>query len=115
MDVFCLLISSSIDLQTRSGIIRALEIVGFAEKVGVVSESSPGVFLQVLFSFSAANLACHSFLFCLKICCCIIIIISVEQICVIQGSLVYGREGQEIFKAELDQDVCRKVNFQFSI
>ncbi|OAY84385.1 Endoribonuclease YbeY, partial [Ananas comosus] len=57
--------------KTRSGIIRALEIVGFAEKVGVVSESSPGVFLQ--------------------------------------GSLVYGREGQEIFKAELDQDVCRKA------
>nr|CAD1843183.1 unnamed protein product [Ananas comosus var. bracteatus] len=62
--------------KTRSGIIRALEIIGFAEKVGVVSESSPGVFLQ--------------------------------------GSLVYGREGQEIFKAELDQDVCRKA-FLYSL
>nr|CAD1843175.1 unnamed protein product [Ananas comosus var. bracteatus] len=63
--------------KTRSGIIRALEIVGFAEKVGVVSESSPGVFLQ--------------------------------------GSLVYGREGQEIFKAELDQDVCRKAEIMPSV
>jgi hypothetical protein len=27
----------------------------------------------------------------------------------VQGSLVYGRHGQEVFKAQLDVDICKEV------
>jgi hypothetical protein len=27
----------------------------------------------------------------------------------VQGSLVYGRDGEEVYRAELDLDVCKEV------
>ncbi|KAJ0986456.1 hypothetical protein J5N97_004812 [Dioscorea zingiberensis] len=62
--------------KTRPAVISALKVVGLAGKGGVVSEVSPGVFLQ--------------------------------------GSLVYGGQGREIFRRSLNQNVCREA-FLYSL
>ncbi|XP_057959430.1 endoribonuclease YBEY, chloroplastic isoform X2 [Malania oleifera] len=56
--------------KSRPGAINTLKMVDLAGKDGIVSELSPGVFLQ--------------------------------------GLLLYGRQGREIFRRNLDQNVCRK-------
>ncbi|XP_021907564.1 uncharacterized protein LOC110821908 isoform X1 [Carica papaya] len=58
--------------KTRPAVIRALKMVGLAGRDGIVSESSPGVFLQ--------------------------------------GLLVYGRQGREVFRSNLDPHVCRQAS-----
>ncbi|KAL8139266.1 hypothetical protein V2J09_005287 [Rumex salicifolius] len=57
--------------KTRSAAISALEDFDLAGKDGIVSEYSPGVFVQ--------------------------------------GLLVYGKQGKEIFRRNLDTDFCRQV------
>ncbi|WOL19666.1 hypothetical protein Cni_G28468 [Canna indica] len=57
--------------KTRSAVLRASTMVNLSGKDGIVSEESPGVFLQ--------------------------------------GSLVYGREGQEIYRAKLDKKLCTEA------
>lgn len=57
--------------KTRPAVISALEVVGLAGKGGVVSEISPGIFLQ--------------------------------------GLLVYGRQGREIYRRNLEKTVCREA------
>ncbi|XP_057959429.1 endoribonuclease YBEY, chloroplastic isoform X1 [Malania oleifera] len=57
--------------KSRPGAINTLKMVDLAGKDGIVSELSPGVFLQ--------------------------------------GLLLYGRQGREIFRRNLDQNVCRKA------
>ncbi|XP_022975664.1 endoribonuclease YBEY, chloroplastic [Cucurbita maxima] len=57
--------------KARPAVISILEKAGLAGKDGVVSEFSPGVFLQ--------------------------------------GLLVYGRQGKEIYRRNLDQDICREA------
>ncbi|XP_074567483.1 endoribonuclease YBEY, chloroplastic-like [Curcuma longa] len=57
--------------KTRPAVISALKMVDLAGKNGVISEFSPGIFLQ--------------------------------------GLLVYGRQGREISRSNLDQDVCREA------
>ncbi|URE09999.1 Uncharacterized protein family UPF0054 [Musa troglodytarum] len=61
---------------TRSAVIRALSLANLAGKDGIVSEASPGIFLQ--------------------------------------GSLVYGRQGQEIYRASVDKNLCREA-FLYSL
>ncbi|KAF8388878.1 hypothetical protein HHK36_025559 [Tetracentron sinense] len=56
--------------KARPSAIRAMKMVDLAGKDGIVSEFSPGVFLQ--------------------------------------GLLVYGRQGREIFRRNLDSNVCRE-------
>nr|DAD44571.1 TPA_asm: hypothetical protein HUJ06_002801 [Nelumbo nucifera] len=64
--------------KTRPAVISALKMVDLAGKDGIVSEFSPGVFLQ--------------------------------------GLLVYGRQGREISRRNLDLSVCREVDaFCFEI
>ncbi|CAL5435640.1 unnamed protein product [Camellia sinensis] len=62
--------------KTRPAVISALKMVDLAGKEGIISEFSPGVFLQ--------------------------------------GLLVYGRQGREIFRRNLDTDVCREA-FLYSL
>ncbi|KAK9136152.1 hypothetical protein Syun_015482 [Stephania yunnanensis] len=62
--------------KARPAAITALRMVDLAGKDGVMSESSPGVFLQ--------------------------------------GLLVYGRQGREICRRNLDPDVCREA-FMYSL
>ncbi|CAL5359192.1 unnamed protein product [Camellia sinensis] len=62
--------------KTRPAVISALKMVDLAGKEGIISEFSPGVFLQ--------------------------------------GLLVYGRQGREIFRRNLDTDVCRET-FLYSL
>ncbi|CAN1216895.1 Endoribonuclease YBEY, chloroplastic [Linum perenne] len=57
--------------KARPAVINILKTAGLAGKDGIVSESSPGVFLQ--------------------------------------GLLIYGSEGQEIFRRNLDPSVCREA------
>ncbi|KAG2691909.1 hypothetical protein I3760_08G028000 [Carya illinoinensis] len=57
--------------KARSAVISILKMVDLSGKDGVVSEISPGVFLQ--------------------------------------GLLVYGRQGREVFRRNLDPDVCREA------
>ncbi|KAL2584267.1 hypothetical protein AAZV13_14G119400 [Glycine max] len=57
--------------KARPAVIDIFKMVDLAGKDGIVSEFSPGVFLQ--------------------------------------GLLVYGRQGQEIFRSNLDQNVCREA------
>ncbi|XP_068648261.1 endoribonuclease YBEY, chloroplastic [Aristolochia californica] len=57
--------------KSRAAVISAFRMVDLVGKGGVVSESSPGVFLQ--------------------------------------GLLVYGRQGRELFRRNLDPDVCREA------
>ncbi|CAI0441413.1 unnamed protein product [Linum tenue] len=57
--------------KARPSAINILKTAGLADKDGIVSELSPGVFLQ--------------------------------------GLLVYGRQGREIFRRNLDPSVCREV------
>lgn len=57
--------------KTRPAVISALKMVGLAGKDGIVSEFSPGIFLQ--------------------------------------GLLVYGRQGREIFRRNLEPNVCREA------
>ncbi|OIW14414.1 hypothetical protein TanjilG_20860 [Lupinus angustifolius] len=57
--------------KARPAVIDIFKMVDLAGKDGIVSEFSPGVFLQ--------------------------------------GLLVYGRQGQEIFRSNLDPNVCREV------
>ncbi|KAJ8476683.1 hypothetical protein OPV22_020410 [Ensete ventricosum] len=61
---------------TRSAVIRASSLANLAGKDGIVSEASPGIFLQ--------------------------------------GSLVYGRQGQEIYRASVDKNLCREA-FLYSL
>lgn len=62
--------------KTRPAAIRLLEMVDLAGKDGIISESSPGVFIQ--------------------------------------GLLVYGIQGREICRTNLDMDVCREA-FDYSL
>lgn len=62
--------------KARPGAIDILKTVDLVGKDGVVSESSPGVFLQ--------------------------------------GLLVYGKQGREIFRRNLDPNFCREV-FLYSV
>ncbi|PIA56221.1 hypothetical protein AQUCO_00700519v1 [Aquilegia coerulea] len=62
--------------KARPAVISALKMVDLAGKDGIVSELSPGVFLQ--------------------------------------GLLVYGRQGQEIFRRNLDPSVCKEA-FLYSL
>ncbi|KAM0938214.1 putative sugar-phosphatase [Dioscorea sansibarensis] len=62
--------------KTRPAVISTLKVVSLVGKGGVVSEVSPGIFLQ--------------------------------------GSLVYGRQGSEIFRRSLDQNICREA-FLYSL
>ncbi|XP_039116452.1 endoribonuclease YBEY, chloroplastic-like isoform X2 [Dioscorea cayenensis subsp. rotundata] len=62
--------------KTRPAVISALKVVSLVGKGGVVSEVSPGIFLQ--------------------------------------GSLVYGRQGGEIFRRSLGQNICREA-FLYSL
>ncbi|KAK1285107.1 hypothetical protein QJS10_CPB20g00575 [Acorus calamus] len=62
--------------KTRPAAIRALQMVDLAGKDGVISEFSPGVFLQ--------------------------------------GLLVYGRQGRQICRSNLDKNVCREA-FMYSL
>ncbi|XXG45882.1 hypothetical protein AAC387_Pa02g0847 [Persea americana] len=62
--------------KSRPAVISALKMVGLAGKDGIVSEFSPGVFLQ--------------------------------------GLRVYGRQGREIFRRNLDTNVCREA-FLYSL
>ncbi|KAK3161887.1 hypothetical protein QOZ80_1BG0082730 [Eleusine coracana subsp. coracana] len=62
--------------KARPAVIDALSMVDLAGRTGIVSESSPGVFLQ--------------------------------------GLLVYGLEGRQIYKRNLDQEVCREA-FLYSL
>ncbi|KAK1265451.1 hypothetical protein QJS04_geneDACA015704 [Acorus gramineus] len=62
--------------KTRPAAIRALQMVDLAGKDGVISEFSPGVFLQ--------------------------------------GLLVYGRQGRQICRSNLDKNVCREA-FLYSL
>ncbi|KAL5714365.1 hypothetical protein ACHQM5_016338 [Ranunculus cassubicifolius] len=62
--------------KARPAVITALEMVDLAGKDGILSEYTPGVFLQ--------------------------------------GLLVYGRQGREIFRRNLDQNVCREA-FLYSL
>lgn len=62
--------------KARPAVIDALSMVDLSGRTGIVSESSPGIFLQ--------------------------------------GLLVYGLEGREIYKRNLDQEVCREA-FLFSL
>ncbi|KAL4604470.1 hypothetical protein ACB092_10G195900 [Castanea dentata] len=57
--------------KARPAVIESLKMVDLAGKDGIVSEFSPGVFLQ--------------------------------------GLIVYGRQGREIFRRNLDPDVCREL------
>ncbi|CAN0907279.1 Endoribonuclease YBEY, chloroplastic [Linum grandiflorum] len=57
--------------KARPAVISILRTVGLAGRDGIISESSPGVFLQ--------------------------------------GSLVYGRQGREILRRNLDPSVCKEV------
>ncbi|XP_043710766.1 endoribonuclease YBEY, chloroplastic-like isoform X2 [Telopea speciosissima] len=57
--------------KTRAAVTHALKMVDLAGKDGIISEFSPGVFLQ--------------------------------------GLLVYGRQGQEIFRGNLDPNLCREA------
>ncbi|CAN1219053.1 Endoribonuclease YBEY, chloroplastic [Linum perenne] len=57
--------------KARPAVIRILKTVGLAGRDGIISELSPGVFLQ--------------------------------------GSLVYGRQGREILRRNLDPSVCKEV------
>ncbi|XP_020264919.1 uncharacterized protein LOC109840612 isoform X2 [Asparagus officinalis] len=62
--------------KTRPAVINALKMVNLTGKDGIVSESSPGIFLQ--------------------------------------GLLVYGRQGREIARRNLEQNVCREA-FLYSL
>ncbi|GJM93193.1 hypothetical protein PR202_ga09730 [Eleusine coracana subsp. coracana] len=62
--------------KARPAVIDALSMVDLSGRTGIVSESSPGVFLQ--------------------------------------GLLVYGLEGRQIYKRNLDQEVCREA-FLYSL
>nr|AWA44806.1 hypothetical protein SO145G11_000007 [Saccharum officinarum] len=57
--------------KARPAVIDALSMVDLSGRTGIVSESSPGVFLQ--------------------------------------GLLVYGLEGRQLYKRNLDQEVCREA------
>uniref|UniRef100_A0A0A9CMX1 Haloacid dehalogenase-like hydrolase family protein n=1 Tax=Arundo donax TaxID=35708 RepID=A0A0A9CMX1_ARUDO len=57
--------------KARPAVIDALSMADLSGRTGIVSESSPGVFLQ--------------------------------------GLLVYGMEGREIYKRNLDEEVCREA------
>ncbi|ESQ50278.1 hypothetical protein EUTSA_v10001936mg [Eutrema salsugineum] len=57
--------------KSRPGAIRILKMANLAGSDGIVSESSPGVFVQ--------------------------------------GLLVYGRQGKEVYRGNLDRDVCRET------
>ncbi|GLT85479.1 hypothetical protein SLE2022_036690 [Rubroshorea leprosula] len=57
--------------KTRPAAIQVLDEVGLAGRDGILSEYSPGVFIQ--------------------------------------GLLVYGREGRELFRRNLDADICREA------
>ncbi|KAH0886211.1 hypothetical protein HID58_062307 [Brassica napus] len=57
--------------QSRPGAMRILKMADLAGRDGIVSESSPGVFVQ--------------------------------------GLLVYGRQGKEVYRGNLDRDVCRET------
>ncbi|CAH2060635.1 unnamed protein product [Thlaspi arvense] len=57
--------------KSRPGAIRILKTADLAGRDGIVSESSPGVFVQ--------------------------------------GLLVYGRHGKEVYRGNLDRDVCRET------
>uniref|UniRef100_A0A0E0JIG5 Sugar-phosphatase n=1 Tax=Oryza punctata TaxID=4537 RepID=A0A0E0JIG5_ORYPU len=57
--------------KARPAVIDALNMVDLSGRTGIVSESSPGIFLQ--------------------------------------GLLVYGLQGREIYKRNLDQEVCREA------
>ncbi|KAK3213026.1 hypothetical protein Dsin_017732 [Dipteronia sinensis] len=61
--------------KTRPAAINILQMVDLAGRDGIISESSPGVFLQ--------------------------------------GLLVYGRQGREIFRRNLEPDVCKEA-FMYS-
>ncbi|KAG8077851.1 hypothetical protein GUJ93_ZPchr0007g4653 [Zizania palustris] len=62
--------------KARPAVIDALNMVDLSGRTGIVSESSPGIFLQ--------------------------------------GLLVYGLQGREIYKRNLDQEVCREA-FLYSL
>ncbi|KAL5226956.1 hypothetical protein ABZP36_015221 [Zizania latifolia] len=62
--------------KARPAVIDALNMVDLSGRTGIVSESSPGIFLQ--------------------------------------GLLVYGSQGREIYKRSLDQEVCREA-FLYSL
>uniref|UniRef100_A0ACD5W1R2 Uncharacterized protein n=1 Tax=Avena sativa TaxID=4498 RepID=A0ACD5W1R2_AVESA len=62
--------------KTRPAAINALNMVDLSGRTGILSESSPGIFLQ--------------------------------------GLLVYGLEGRQIYKKSLDQEVCREA-FSYSL
>lgn len=62
--------------KSRPAVISALKMASLAGKNGVISEASPGIFLQ--------------------------------------GLLVYGRQGREIARRNLDQSVCREA-FLYSL
>lgn len=57
--------------KSRPGAMRILKMADLAGRDGIVSESSPGVFVQ--------------------------------------GLLVYGRQGKEVYRGNLDRDVCRET------
>ncbi|KAG2309889.1 hypothetical protein Bca52824_029637 [Brassica carinata] len=57
--------------KSRPGAIKILKMADLAGRDGIVSESSPGVFVQ--------------------------------------GLLVYGRQGKEVYRGNLDRDVCREA------
>ncbi|CAN6183694.1 unnamed protein product [Urochloa humidicola] len=57
--------------KARPAVIDALNMVGLAGQSGIVSESSPGIFLQ--------------------------------------GLLVYGLEGRQLYKRNLDKEICREA------
>ncbi|KAJ0260251.1 Endoribonuclease YBEY [Hirschfeldia incana] len=57
--------------KSRPGAIKILKMADLAGRDGIVSESSPGVFVQ--------------------------------------GLLVYGRQGKEVYRGNLDRDVCRET------
>lgn len=57
--------------KSRPGALKILKMADLAGRNGIVSESSPGVFVQ--------------------------------------GLLVYGRQGKEVYRGNLDRDVCRET------
>ncbi|KAL2974923.1 hypothetical protein AAZX31_14G129600 [Glycine max] len=91
--------------KARPAVIDIFKMVDLAGKDGIVSEFSPGVFLQRLFAMRRyeggilyATLPLHMQRGCFRI-------RTHDQ----QGLLVYGRQGQEIFRSNLDQNVCREA------
>ncbi|KAF9662349.1 hypothetical protein SADUNF_Sadunf18G0043600 [Salix dunnii] len=89
--------------KARPAVIDILKAVDLAGKNGIVSEFSPGVFLQGSLGIPLAKVQEKAYNRFNEHW------ISNEQTGSVKGLIVFGRQGREIFRSNLDLSVCRDV------